>query len=562
MKKSIPKRILSGVLATALAVSILPAAAAIVNAGTASDTTTFTFSNSGITTQNGNGTGYKINGTELTIQKSGTYSVSGSCSDGSIQIKKGTTGVTLVLNGLTLTSADTAPLSCNKSTEVTIVAASGTTNTLTDSANNNDGTNPDNEDAENAVIKCKDGSDVTICGTGTLKFTANGKNGIKSGATTAEEGMAALTIRDVKLNITAPVNDAINAEQQLNIESGTLTISAADDAIHSDLVLNIGANSTADPTIRITDCYEGLKAATLNIFSGNLEITASDDCLNAANSDLSNYDFSMNISGGTINASSTSGDGFDSNGDLTISGGAVTVWTANMADNQPLDADGTLTLSGGTVLAAGGSSGMGVRISATQPYVIFGTTSGMGGRPMGNRQSTATIAKDGSFSIRDNAGDAVYSGTAICNANYVLFSSAKLTAENSYTLYSGNTNAATATAQTGTADSACPFSDIPAGSYCKQASTWAAANQIVCGYGNGCFGADDAVTREQLAAILYRYAQYKGYDTSDSTVLTDFSDWADVSGYAKPAVAWANAAGLIQGGTTGTLAPKDTATRA
>ena len=531
MKKSIPKRILSGVLATALAVSILPAAAAIVNAGTASDTTTFTFSNSGITTQNGNGTGYKINGTELTIQKSGTYSVSGSCSDGSIQIKKGTTGVTLVLNGLTLTSADTAPLSCNKSTEVTIVAASGTTNTLTDSANNNDGTNPDNEDAENAVIKCKDGSDVTICGTG-------------------------------KLNITAPVNDAINAEQQLNIESGTLTISAADDAIHSDLVLNIGANSTADPTIRITDCYEGLKAATLNIFSGNLEITASDDCLNAAKSDLSNYDFSMNISGGTINASSTSGDGFDSNGDLTISGGAVTVWTANMADNQPLDADGTLTLSGGTVLAAGGSSGMGVRISATQPYVIFGTTSGMGGRPMGNRQSTATIAKDGSFSIRDNAGDAVYSGTAICNANYVLFSSAKLTAENSYTLYSGNTNAATATAQTGTADSACPFSDIPAGSYCKQASTWAAANQIVCGYGNGCFGADDAVTREQLAAILYRYAQYKGYDTSDSTVLTDFSDWADVSGYAKPAVAWANAAGLIQGGTTGTLAPKDTATRA
>ena len=471
-------------------------------------------------------------------------------------------GVTLVLNGLTLTSADTAPLSCNKSTEVTIVAASGTTNTLTDSANNNDGTNPDNEDAENAVIKCKDDSDVTICGTGTLKVTANGKNGIKSGATIAEEGMAALTIRDVKLNITAPVNDAINAEQQLNIESGTLTISAADDAIHSDLVLNIGANSTAGPTIRITDCYEGLKAATLNIFSGNLEITASDDCLNAANSDLSNYDFSMNISGGTINASSTSGDGFDSNGDLTISGGAVTVWTVNMADNQPLDADGTLTLSGGTVLAAGGSSGMGVRISATQPYVIFGTTSGMGGRPMGNRQSTATIAKDGSFSIRDNAGDAVYSGTAICNANYVLFSFAKLTAENSYTLYSGNTNAATATAQTGTADSTCPFSDIPAGSYCKQASTWVAANQIVCGYGNGCFGADDAVTREQLAAILYRYAQYKGYDTSDSTVLTDFSDWADVSGYAKPAVEWANAAGLIQGGTTGTLAPKDTATRA
>ena len=68
----------------------------------------------------------------------------------------------------------------------------------------------------------------------------------------------------------------------------------------------------------------------------------------------------MNISGGVITACSSSGDGFDSNGDLTISGGTVAVWTANTADNQPLDADGAITVSGGTVLAAGGSAGMGM----------------------------------------------------------------------------------------------------------------------------------------------------------------------------------------------------------
>ena len=68
-------------------------------------------------------------------------------------MKKGTTGVTLVLNGLDLTSTDTAPVSCSKSTEVTIYAAPGSVNVLTDSAENNDESYPDNENAENAVIK-------------------------------------------------------------------------------------------------------------------------------------------------------------------------------------------------------------------------------------------------------------------------------------------------------------------------------------------------------------------------------------------------------------------------
>ena len=353
------------------------------------DATVFTFTDSGITAQDGSDTGYEIDGTALTIDSAGTYAVTGTCADGSITVKKGTTGVTLVLNGLSLTSTGTAPITCNKSTEVTIIAAEGSVNSLTDSAGNNDDEYPDNEAAENAVIKCKDGSQVTLGGTGSLTITANGKNGIKSGASTAEEGEASLTIRELTLTINAPVNDAVNAEQTLNVESGTLTISAADDALHSDLILNIGAEGTEGPAINITQCYEGIEGAALNIYSGDISITSSDDCLNAANSDLSGYDFTMNISGGTIVAYSSSGDGFDSNGDLTISGGSVTVWTANAADNQPLDADGTITVSGGTVLAAGGSSGMGMNLTATQPCVTFGSSGGMDGGPnggMGNFQ--------------------------------------------------------------------------------------------------------------------------------------------------------------------------------
>lgn len=397
----------------------------------------FTFSDSGIKAT-GSSDGYEIDGTHLAIKSAGTYSLSGSCADGSIEVKKGTTGVTLILNGLELDSADTAPISCNKSTEVTIVAADGSVNALSDSAENNDDEYPDNENAENAVIKCKDGSNVTLCGTGTINITASGKNGIKSGAATDAEGEATLTIKELTLNISAPVNDAINAEQLLNIESGTLNISAADDAVHSDLVLNIGAAGTDGPTINISECYEGLEAAELNVLSGNISIMSSDDCLNATNSDLSNYDLSMNISGGTINAYSSEGDGFDSNGDLNISGGIIAVWTANRADNQPLDADGTLNISGGTVLAAGASNGMGLSINAEQAYVTFSA-------------SGQLISKGDVASIKSAGGSDLFSAAASCDASFVFFSSPELDSGSSYSLYAGDSSAAAAEAQAGTA---------------------------------------------------------------------------------------------------------------
>ena len=441
------KKLLPFLCASALALSLTACAGTINNstADTASNVT-FTFTDSGVTAAGETDTGYEIDGTALTITSSGTYTVSGSCADGSIKVKKGTTGVTLVLDGLTLTSENTAAITCGKSSEVTILVSNGTENSLSDTEQNNDDNYPENENAENAVIKCKDGSTVTLCGDGELTITANGKNGIKSGATTDEDGEASLTIRDLTLNIDAPVNDAINAEQLLNVESGTLTIGAADGAIHCDLVLNIGADGTDGPTIDITNCCEGLEGAELNVCSGDITINASDDCLNAANSDLTDYDFTMTISGGTIDAYSSGGDGFDSNGELTITGGTVVVWTANTADNEPLDADGTITVSGGTVLTAGGSSGMGMNLEATQPCVIYGST-GFGGMP-GSTQSSL-IAADADFTIEDADGNAVYSGTARCGANFILFSSADVVADSAYTLKAGDSSTE-GTAQSGT----------------------------------------------------------------------------------------------------------------
>lgn len=90
--------------------------------------TRFIFSDGGITVTEGAYTGYKVKNTSLTINDSGTYIVSGSCANGTIVIKKNITGVTLILDSLTLTASATAPITCGKGSGVTIVAAAGSVN--------------------------------------------------------------------------------------------------------------------------------------------------------------------------------------------------------------------------------------------------------------------------------------------------------------------------------------------------------------------------------------------------------------------------------------------------
>lgn len=106
------------------------------------------------------------------------------------------------------------------------------------------------------------------------------------------------------------------------------------------------------------------------------------------------------------------------------------------------------------------------------------------------------------------------------------------------------------------------FVDVPAGQWYTDAVNWAAANQIVKGTSATTFAPNASITREQMAAILYRYAQYKGYDVTKQADLSGYSDNGQVSAYAKDALAWANAAKLINGVTNTTLAPQGNATRA
>ena len=107
------------------------------------------------------------------------------------------------------------------------------------------------------------------------------------------------------------------------------------------------------------------------------------------------------------------------------------------------------------------------------------------------------------------------------------------------------------------------FRDVVQNAWYSEAVRWAAANGIVTGYSENAFGPNDNITREQLAAILHRYANYKGYDVSvgEDTNILSFDDAQTISGYAVPAMQWACGAGLMQGSNR-KLLPTAQATRA
>ena len=105
------------------------------------------------------------------------------------------------------------------------------------------------------------------------------------------------------------------------------------------------------------------------------------------------------------------------------------------------------------------------------------------------------------------------------------------------------------------------FADVPEGQWYSEAIRWAASEKIADGYGST-FGTNDPITREQFAAILWRYAKHKGVnvETNQDTEL-NFEDTQSISAYAVEAMQWACGAGLIKG-NAGRLLPANTATRA
>ena len=105
------------------------------------------------------------------------------------------------------------------------------------------------------------------------------------------------------------------------------------------------------------------------------------------------------------------------------------------------------------------------------------------------------------------------------------------------------------------------FADVASGAWYTEAVAWAAEQEIVRGNGDG-FAPNDNITREQIATVLYRYAQYLGMDVEAKGDVSKFSDGVKISSWAQDAMAWAVKVGLFKGDDTGSLNPQMSATRA
>lgn len=323
------KKLLAALLASALAAGMLPTSACAASDYTTANATLVTLTDSSATAK-GKYTGYEIDGTDVSITAAGTYVFSGDCDDGSITVKKGVSGVTIVLNGLTLTNADSAAVTLNKTAEASLIAAAGTTNTVADTEGSSD---------ENAAVKVKSGAALAIGGTGTLTVDGNAKNGIKGAAD------AVITVAEVKLNINA-ADDGLSCDDELNITGGTLSITAGGDAVK------------ASPDTDDTENPDTTSLGNVTISGGTLTLNATEDGIQAdGDLTITGGTFDVTANGGhttTLTDDSASCKGFKAGKTLTVTGGTVNVDSADDA----LHANTDVTISGGTLTLATGDDGV------------------------------------------------------------------------------------------------------------------------------------------------------------------------------------------------------------
>ncbi len=228
-------------------------------------------------------------------------------------------------------------------------------------------------------------------------------------------------------------DDSIHSNQAIVIEAGVFTIEAGDDGIHSDTLLTIN-----DGEVTIVKSYEGLESHNIAINGGTITVAASDDGVNIAGGNDTSTESNgwgkdefaaienatLTINGGVIDVNAN-GDGLDSNGDIVMNGGMVTVYGPTDDGNAALDYNGTLDVNDGTLLVAG-SSGMAQTTSdtSTQAAIAAGFTSKVSG---GTK-----------VSVTDSTGKEIYSYVPEKDFSMVLISGERIHSGENYTITAGN----------------------------------------------------------------------------------------------------------------------------
>ena len=418
----------------------------------------------------------------ITITKAGNYKLIGTY-EGQIKVEAADSDmVRLVLKNATITNSTGAAINVVEADEVVIYTASGTTNTVSDGSSYADTASgsPDaaiysksdltlaGEGTLKVEGKYEEGihtSDGLVIASGTLEVNA---------ASTGIKGKDYVDILDGTVTVTAS-QDGIKATNNtddnrgwVRLSGGTVNISADDDGFKAERVLEISGG-----TLNITQANEGIEGQYINILDGTVNVTSSDDGINASYSTTSTstesaststmqtaqrnqaaqgntgqgnaaqggqlpagggagggmgggtfevVDATINISGGTVTVNAK-GDGIDSNGTATLSGGTVIVYGPFTGGNTSLDTNGDLLLNGATVTAANsGDMFEAPSTNSTSGYLKISNVSNL---------SAGTTAQ-----VTDSSGNVV-ANYKVTNSSTALIvvSSSKITKGESYTVY-------------------------------------------------------------------------------------------------------------------------------
>ena len=391
------------------------------------------------------GDGAKLEDKTVKITKEGTYILSGSSDGLNVVVEAADTEkVWLVFDNLSMKGVS-APIQVLTADKVFITLAKGSTNTIEDI-----------EVAEseelNAAIYSK--SDLTINGSGKLIVNGKYEHGIKSSDD--------LKMLGGSFVITA-ANDGLNANDALNIKDSVIEISAKGDGIHSDKNVYIDGKS-----LNIKESEEGIEGKVVDIVSGDIDIKSSDDGINATDSSLKTDNLPADVQekiknrperpegeavpegemqrpegmprgGGFENQEGTeiiirggdlyidaSGDGIDSNGNLTVSGGKVVIEGSGGRGDGAIDYNGTGLVTGGEVLALGGNDMIQSFSSESAQSHIVVTA----------KESIAVGAK---ITIKDESGKVLYEHINKKAFSALVYSSKDLVKSKNYTVQIGDT---------------------------------------------------------------------------------------------------------------------------
>lgn len=386
------------------------------------------------TSATASGDGVEISGSTVTITAGGVYRLSGSLT-GQIVVAADAQEVKVILNGVDLHSDTGSPFVVTDAEKVTLLLAAGTTNSMADAttyAHTSDG-------APSSTIDSS--SDLTIAGSGTLRLTGNNNDAINS-----SDG---LVIAEGTIEVTA-VDDGIRGQDHVIISGGTVRVTATGDGVKADnetdtdrgfvwisggeLTVASGDDGITGFTdvaisggkVTVTESVEGLEAQTIVIADGELSVTSSDDGMNISG----DAPTGLTISGGTV-VVDADGDGIDSNGSASISGGSVTVLGPTNDGNGTIDVDQGLVITGGELWALG-SSGMAETPTqaSTQGFVF----------------TTLASGATGEVTIADSNGTVIASQESTKQYASILYSGPAIDPEGNYRITVGGTEVDTVAA--------------------------------------------------------------------------------------------------------------------